>query len=32
MEKLVIDLDKKDLTNTLILHMDNTPTKELSKT
>jgi hypothetical protein len=32
MEKLVIDLDKKDLTNTLILHMDNVPAKELSKT
>ena len=32
MEKLVIDLDEKDLTNTLILRIDNTPAKELSKT
>src|SRR6266542_2128944 len=33
MEKLVIDLDKKDLTNnTLILRIDNAPAKELLKT
>ena len=32
MEKLVMDLDEKDLTNTPILHIDNAPTKELSKT
>ena len=27
-----MDLDKKDLTNTLILHIDNMPAKELLKT
>ena len=27
-----MDLDEKDLTNTLILRMDNVPAKELSKT
>jgi len=32
MEKLVMDLDEKDLTNTPILRMDNAPAEELSKT
>ena len=32
MEKLIMDLDEKDLTNTPILRMDNAPAKELSKT
>ena len=32
MEKLVMDLDEKDLTSILILRMDNAPAEELSKT
>jgi hypothetical protein len=32
MEKLVMDLDEKDLTNIPILRMDNAPAEELSKT
>jgi hypothetical protein len=32
MEKLVMDLDEKDLTNTLILRIDNAPAEELLKT
>jgi hypothetical protein len=32
MEKLVMDLDEKDLTNIPILRIDNTPAEELSKT
>jgi hypothetical protein len=31
-EKLVMDLDEKDLTNIPILRMDNAPAEELSKT
>jgi len=32
MEKLVMDLDEKDLTNTPILRIDNAPAEELSRT